>query len=233
VRTTPQAVVGIACNVSQGTFITFEGTEGCGKSTQIKRLAAGLEKQGVLVRLLREPGSTSIGEEIRHTLQHSHENHAMTPETELLLMNASRAQLVREVVRPSLDRGETVLCDRYFDSTLAYQGYGREMDLRQVQGMIDFAVGTTVPDLTLYLRIPLEVSEQRRVERAKQAGEGLERDRMEEADAAFFKRVEKGFEVLARDSTGRIVVVDGTESPDNVEKMVWDSVWPLLQSRQS
>ena len=112
-----------------GLFITFEGTEGGGKSTQIQLLAKRLRELGRRVRVLREPGGTPIGEEIRHTLQHSEANRAMTSEAELLLMNASRAQLVREVIRPALDAGEVVLCDRFHDSTTAYQGYGRQLDL--------------------------------------------------------------------------------------------------------
>src|SRR5579864_4877914 len=122
----------------KGLFITFEGTEGCGKSTQVRLLAERLTALGHRVRTLREPGGTPIGEEIRHTLKHSHQNHAMTGETELLLMNASRAQLVREIIRPALAAGEIVLCDRYFDSTTAYQGHGRGLDLKHVQTIIDF-----------------------------------------------------------------------------------------------
>src|SRR5580658_6969302 len=111
--------------MSKGLFITFEGTEGCGKSTQIKLLADRLLSLGHRVRTLREPGGTPIGEEIRHTLKHSQANVAMTAEAELLLMNASRAQLVREVIRPALAAGDIVLCDRFYDSSVAYQGYGR------------------------------------------------------------------------------------------------------------
>src|SRR5512135_2474527 len=123
----------------KGQCITFEGTEGSGKSTQIALLAERLRRLGRTVRLLREPGGTPIGEEIRHTLKHSHANQAMMPETELLLMNASRAQLVREVIRPALAAGEIILCDRFYDSTTAYQGYGRQLDLAMVQAMIQLA----------------------------------------------------------------------------------------------
>ncbi len=117
----------------KGLFVTFEGTEGSGKSTHINWLAETLRQRGRTVRLLREPGGTPIGEEIRHTLQHSQQNDRMTAEAELLLMNASRAQLVREVIRPALARGELVLCDRFYDSTVAYQGYGRQLDLQIVR----------------------------------------------------------------------------------------------------
>src|SRR6202142_20384 len=143
-------------------FITFEGTEGCGKSTQVELLAQRLNALGYRVRTLREPGGTPIGEELRHTLKHSKVNVAMTYETELLLMNASRAQLVRETIRPALARGEIVVCDRFYDSTTAYQGYGRGLDPALVKSMIDFAVGDTRPDLTILLTVPIDVSEARR-----------------------------------------------------------------------
>src|SRR6266550_9628152 len=129
--------------MSKGLFISFEGTEGCGKSTQIKLLAERLAALGHRVHTLREPGGTPIGEEIRHTLKHSPQNQAMTAEAELLLMNASRAQLVREVIRPALAAGEVVLCDRFYDSTTAYQGHGRGLNLETVRRIIDFAVGDT------------------------------------------------------------------------------------------
>ena len=149
----------------KGLFITFEGTEGSGKTTQISLLADRLRSMGYSVRTLREPGGTPIGEEIRHTLKHSPANHAMTAEAELLLMNASRAQLVREVIRPALAAGEIVLCDRFYDSTTAYQGYGRQLDLQMVKNIIDVAVGDTRPDLTLLFIVPHEVSEARRLAR--------------------------------------------------------------------
>src|SRR5437879_10046944 len=151
----------------KGVLITFEGTEGSGKSTHVQLLAERLRTAGRAVRVLREPGGTPIGEEIRHTLKHSAANHAMTSETELLLMNASRAQLVREVIRPALAAGEIVLCDRFYDSTIAYQGYGRQLDLKMVHSIINFAVGETRPNLTLLLMVPVAVSEARRLERQK------------------------------------------------------------------
>ena len=178
-----------------GLLISFEGTEGSGKSTQISLLAERLRSLHYTVRTLREPGGTPIGEEIRHTLKHSAANHAMTPEAELLLMNASRAQLVREVIRPALAAGEIVVCDRYYDSTTAYQGHGRQLDLGMVQRIIDVAVGDTRPDLTLLLLVPHELSEQRRIER--QSTLPFMRDRIEEADRSFFQRVEHGFNAIA------------------------------------
>src|SRR4051812_34647140 len=150
-------------------------------------LAERLRSLGHHVRSLREPGGTPIGEEIRHTLKHSKDNTAMTAEAELLLMNASRAQLVREVIRPALANGEIVLCDRFYDSTTAYQGHGRELDLKMVQNIIDVAVGDTRPDLTLLLAVPHRVAVERLL--ARQATMPFVRDRMEEAGRNFFERV--------------------------------------------
>jgi dTMP kinase len=199
-----------------GRFITFEGTEGGGKSTQINLLAARLRERGLTVRTLREPGGTPIGEEIRHTLQHSAQNQAMTAEAELLLMNASRAQLVREVIRPALRAGEIVLCDRFYDSTIAYQGYGRGLDLETVRRIIAFAVGDTRPDLTIVLHVPIDVSEVRR-----KAREAKQRDRMEELDRQFFERVEAGFKAIAAAEPKRVRVLDATESIERVQEQIW------------
>ena len=214
-----------------GIFITFEGTEGGGKSTQVEILAERLRALGRTVRVLREPGGTPIGEEIRHTLKHSEANRAMTSEAELLLMNASRAQLVREIIRPALAAGEVVLCDRFYDSTTAYQGYGRQLDPERVRTIIDFAVGVTRPDLTLLLEVPIEISEARRRSRkAKPAGNEPERDRMEEADRAFFERVQQGFQAIAVAEPQRVRIIDATQSIDKVSGTIWALVAPLLSS---
>jgi dTMP kinase len=209
-----------------GLFISFEGTEGGGKSTQIQRLANRLRREGNAIIVLREPGSTAIGEEIRHTLKESQQNHAMTAEAELLLINASRAQLVREVIRPALSRGNIVLCDRFFDSTVAYQGFGRELDLAFVRSVIDFAVGETRPDLTLLLSVPLDVSESRRIARGQQTAP--QRDRFEESDRSFFQRVERGFQTLAKSEPDRIRVIDATAPVEAVESSIWNLVAPLV-----
>ena len=154
------------------------------------------------MRTLREPGGTPIGEEIRHTLKHSAVNQAMMAETELLLMNASRAQLVREIIQPALASGEIVLCDRFYDSTTAYQGYGRQLDLGLVRTVIDIAVGATRPHLTLLLNVPQEISQQRL--RARQATLPFLRDRIEEADRSFFERVAKGYHAIAAAEPNRV-----------------------------
>lgn len=212
-----------------GLLISFEGTEGCGKSTQIARLAGCLRAHGHAARLVREPGGTPIGEEIRHTLKHSAANHAMTAEAELLLMNASRAQLVREILRPALAAGEIVLCDRFYDSTTAYQGYGRELDLKLVKAVIDFAVGKTRPHLTLLLQVPLEVSRGRLASR--QSILPFMRDRIEEADHGFFERVVNGYRAIAEAEPGRVKIIDATGSAEAVYEEIWKQVEPLLPSR--
>ena len=209
-------------------FITFEGTEGSGKTTQISLLAERLRSMGHTVRTLREPGGTPIGEEIRHTLKHSPANHAMTPEAELLLMNASRAQLVREVIRPALESGEIVLCDRFYDSTTAYQGYGRELDLQMVKNIIDVAVGETRPDLTLLFIVPHEVSEARRVARQPTLPLPFKRDRIEEADQSFFARVAQGYQAIAAAEPQRVRQFDATGDVPRIRAAIWDLVQPLV-----
>jgi dTMP kinase len=212
--------------MAKGLFITFEGTEGCGKSTQMELLRRQLLSLGHRVHPLREPGGTSIGEEIRHTLKHSKNNAAMTAEAELLLMNASRAQLVREIIRPALAAGEIILCDRFYDSTTAYQGYGRQLDLKMVQSVVDMAVGDTKPNLTLLLKVSPEISEQRCA--ARQSTLPFIRDRIEEASQEFFARVTKGFEAIAAAEPDRVRVVDTSGSLESVSLKIWQYVQPLL-----
>lgn len=209
-----------------GLFITFEGTEGGGKSTQVAMLADRLHRMGHRARVLREPGGTPIGEEIRHLLKHHPANEVMMPETELLLLNASRAQLVLEVIRPALSAGEVVICDRFYDSTIAYQGYGRQLDLKLVKSIVNFAVGRTNPDLTLLLSLPVEVSETRRL--ARQTASAGPRDRFEEADRAFFLRVEHGFKQIAEAEPERVKPVDATQSIEAVHDDIWRHVNPWL-----
>jgi dTMP kinase len=215
-----------------GLFITFEGTEGSGKSTQIDILAQRLHAGGLAVRRFREPGGTPIGEEIRHTLKHSTVNHAMTAETELLLMNASRAQLVGEAIRPALAAGAIVLCDRFYDSTVAYQGHGRGLDPVMVRKIIDCAVGRTRPDLTFLLLVPVKVSEERRRARLL-PGLEMVRDRMEEADRSFFERVEAGYKKLAAEEPDRVRSIDATASPEEVSREIWSVVEPLARKLES
>ncbi len=204
-----------------GIFITFEGTEGCGKSTHIKKLATCLKEEGHTVRTLREPGGTESGEEIRELLKHGPDN--LAPQAELLLMNASRAQLVREIIRPALAAGEVVLCDRFFDSTTVYQGTGRGLDAVHVQSLIDFAVGKTRPDLTLLLQIPLETSEKRRANRRGS-------DRFESANREFFMRIEAGYAALAEAESDRIQVIDANRPLENVQADIMSAVSAALKN---
>jgi dTMP kinase len=210
----------------KGLFITFEGTEGSGKSTQVVLLQDRLRDWGHTVRVFREPGGTPIGEEIRHTLKHSLANAAMTSEAELLLMNASRAQLVREQIRPALARGEIIICDRFHDSTTAYQGYGRQMDLETVRRIIEVAVGNTRPDLTLLLDVLPEVSAERM--RSRQATLPFVRDRLEEGDCAFFDRVAQGYQAIAAEEPKRFRIIDASGTKENVQSAVWQVVLPLV-----
>jgi dTMP kinase len=209
-----------------GLFITFEGTEGSGKSTQIQLLTNRLLELGKEVISLREPGGTPIGEEIRHTLKHSAANVGMCGETELLLMNASRAQLIHEVIRPALCKGRIVLCDRFFDSTIAYQAFGRGLDVKMIERLTEFVVGPTIPDLTLLLRVPLEISESRRLTRLN--SQPVQRDRLEQENRSFFERVEKGYDAIAASGGDRVRTIDATQGVEVVQAEVWRWVESLI-----
>ena len=185
-----------------GFFISLEGTEGCGKSTLMGHLTDRLQSDGHELVQLREPGGTESGEDIRKILKHGPDN--LTPEAELLLMNASRAQLVREVIRPALSEGKVILCDRFYDSTTAYQGYGRGLNLNLVQSVIDLAVGDTIPDVSFLFEIPLDISEERQSKRSVT-------DRFESSDRAFFERVTVGYKTIAKEHPGRISTIDATQ----------------------
>jgi dTMP kinase len=211
-----------------GLFVTFEGTEGSGKSTQIQLLAKRLESLGRKVLCVREPGGTPLGEEIRHTLKHSAAGAGMCPEAELLLVNASRAELVRQVIKPALGEDKIILCDRFLDSTIAYQVFGRGLDATQVQRILDFTIADTLPHLTLLLRVPLEVSEQRRANRTPQQDPTAHRDRFEEQDREFFRRVEQGYDAIAASTDTRVRSLDATRSIDEVHQEVWRWVEALL-----
>ncbi|MDP7049164.1 MAG: dTMP kinase [Verrucomicrobiota bacterium] len=205
-----------------GLLITFEGIEGCGKSTQIERLAKQLPKVGRQVVTLREPGGTPIGEAIREVVKHPPGDATISPDAELLLMNASRAQLVQEAIRPALAKGAVVLCDRFYDSSLAYQGFGRELDMAKVQQAIDLAVGDTKPNLTLLLDIPLSVSQDRVSARHELTAEL--QDQFDESGANFFKRVLDGFHTLAKAEPDRFQIINGDQSLNNVTEEIWGSI---------
>src|SRR5215467_2966156 len=170
-------------------FITFEGSEGCGKSTQAEGLAAHLKQGGVPYILTREPGGTPIGESIRELLQFAPHNSGMTPETELLLFEASRSQLVREIIKPALERGICVIADRFFDSTTAYQGAARKLDHETVEHLNEFAVGDCIPNITFVLDIDA-ASAKARMQKPRRP------DRMEQEPAEFYERVREAYREL-------------------------------------
>ncbi|MCW0221557.1 MAG: dTMP kinase, partial [Prosthecobacter sp.] len=174
-------------NTPTGFFLSFEGSEGCGKSTQIQLLKSRLEEGDEKVVILREPGGTSVGEEIRHLLQHAKAGEGMTAEAELLLFAASRAQIVREKIRPLLASGTVVILDRFLDSTTVYQGIARGLPLDSVRAINAFATGGTLPQLTLVLDMDPAIAHQRI------HATGRELDRMESQPLAFFEKVRQGY----------------------------------------
>jgi dTMP kinase len=206
---------------STGLFITFEGSEGCGKSTQISRLAARLRDQQREVVQLREPGGTPIGESIRNLLQYDATASAMAPEAELLLFAASRAQLVREIIRPALQRGAVVLCDRFLDSTTVYQGVARALSWNDVAAINDFAIGGTLPDLTLLL--DLDAAEGRRRAAVRKGPV----DRMEQEGQDFYEAVRRGYLELAQGDPHRFAIIDASASEEVVER----AITAVLQER--
>ncbi len=198
-------------NINQdGLFITLEGSEGCGKTTQSQALADFLKHKGYDVLLTREPGGTAIGEQIRAILA-NRENTAMQLRTEVLLFQASRAQLVEEVIRPHLARKGIVVCDRYADSTLAYQGYGyRLIPMEQVRALVEFATGGLQPHLTLLLDLDVEIGLRRRTR-------GGQVNRLDTYELAFYQRVRQGYLDLAAQQPERWVIVDATPAFDEVQ----------------
>ena len=201
-----------------GFLLSFEGSEGCGKSTQIRLLKERLEKAGRQVIVLREPGGTEIGESIRHLLLHSKESHSMTSETELLLFAASRAQIVREKIRPLLEAGVFVILDRFLDSTTVYQGIARGLPLDAVNAINRFAIGGTLPQLTVLLDLDTQTAWQRI------HATGRELDRMESQPPEFFEKVRQGYLQLAAAEPQRFQVIDASAAPEVVHEAVWERV---------
>ena len=208
--------------MSRGRFITLEGPEGGGKTTQARRLVARLEARGRRVIYTREPGGTKTGEAIRDILQHDHAGEPVTPEAEVLLFSASRAQLVRQVIRPALERGIWVVCDRFADSTTAYQGYGRGFPVETLLGLNAFAIGPAVPDLTFLLDVQVAAGFDRLA--GRHAAQGGGPDRMEREARAFHERVRAGYLELARRWPERFRVVDAGLPADDVEARIWSAV---------
>jgi len=203
-------------------FITFEGPEGGGKTTQLRLLQSALQTQGYQVIATREPGGTAIGNAIRTILldpQHA----TMSPRAEALLFNAARAQLIDEIIQPALAADQIVLCDRFTDSTLAYQGYGRHLPLADLQNLINFATLGVRPQLALFLDIPAETGLRRKSQLATE-----EWNRMEAEALAFHQRVRVGFLTLVAAEPERWLVVDATQSIAQVQQVIWQRVAALL-----
>ena len=210
--------------MARGRFITFEGGEGCGKSTQVKRLKEALEREGLEVLVTREPGGTWLGEQIRSLLK-DQDTDAPCARAELLLFLASRAQQVRNVMRPALERGAWVVSDRFSDSTMAYQGYGRGLPLDVLRVANDFACEGLKPDLTVLLDVDTETSRARL--RTREAATNTTADRIEQAGDAFHARLRQGFLEMAAQEPNRIVTIDASGTPDEVWEKVWKSLTPL------
>jgi dTMP kinase len=208
--------------VKPGKFITFEGPEGSGKSTQIKRLVEKLEAQGIAVICTREPGGTATGEAIRNILQHNSAGEPLAERAELLLFTASRAQLMSQVIRPALEQGTWVICDRFIDSTMAYQGYARGMALATLDQINTFAISGRKPDLTLLLDLDIERGFQRLEERYSDGQESADRFEREARD--FHQRVRDGYRQLAAGEPERFEVIDSDRPIDTVASDIWSAV---------
>jgi dTMP kinase len=209
----------------KGVLITFEGIDFAGKTTQIELLIQALEDFGLQVLLVREPGGTLISEKIRRILLDP-TSKDMSSEAELLLYSASRAQLVWEKILPALEKGQVVICDRFYDSSTAYQGYGRGLDLEVVAQLNRFAAFGLVPDITFFLDLEPELTSARQKER----GQG--EDRLESSSKEFFKRVRTGYYHIADDRTRHVVTVDAKDDPDVLHKRIWSEVKPLIEARR-
>ena len=199
-------------------FITFEGGEGCGKSTQARALFRNIRGSGVPVILTQEPGGTPLGREVRQWLKGEFDS---DPVAELLLFNASRAQLVNNVIRPALKGGKVVLCDRFYHSTIAYQGYGRGLDLEMIDTVNNIATSGLKPDLIIFLDTDVEQALSRK----------RNKDRFEHEDIAFHKRVKQGYLEMCKADPKLLMVIDGSLSKSEIEKIIWDKVVGLLPKR--
>lgn len=202
--------------IIRGQFITFDGIDGAGKTTQINRLAEQLRNVGKTVYITREPGGTALSEKIRELLL-STENR-MSPTTELLLMFAARAEHIEAVLRPKVENGEWVICSRFSDATMAYQGYARGVNLDKIKTIAEVVHGDFNPDLSLFLDLPAEVAAARRIER----GEAV--DRFEAEDIAFMKAVRQGYLSIAKEQPKRCKVIDATENIEQMAKAIWQVV---------
>jgi dTMP kinase len=203
-------------------FVTLEGPDGCGKSTQAKLLAERLKSEGYPVLLTREPGGTAIGDQIRRVLM-SLDNRSMHPRTEFLLFSASRSQLAQEVIRPHLEKGGAVVSDRFYDSSLAYQGYGHGLSRQQLRAITEFATEGLLPDLTLLLDVPVLVG----LERRRSGGQW---NRLDDYDLEFHERARQGYLELAQAEPERWQIVSADQPVGIIASLVWQWVEPRLQS---
>lgn len=203
-------------------FITFEGPEGSGKTSQLPALAHYLRDGGYEVLVTREPGGTAVGDQIRDVLM-SLKNVAIVPRTEILLFLAARAQHVDSVIRPAIEAGKLVLCDRFSDSTLAYQGYGHKTDLETLRSLLNFSTGGLIPDLTLLLDLPVEIGFERKRDNS------VEWNRLDAYDQAFHERVRQGYLDLAADEPDRWIVIDATKSKNEVQIAMRDAIINRLE----
>ncbi|MDP2919470.1 MAG: dTMP kinase [Dehalococcoidia bacterium] len=201
-------------------FITFEGGEGSGKSSQARALYRTLLRQSISVILIHEPGSTPLGEKLSRLLKH-HRDIQISPISELLLFNAARAQLVSEVIRPALEKGTVVICDRFTDSTIAYQGSGRGLDIKRVVAVNDTATGGLKPHLTVLLDIPVEEGLKRK--------QGKHIDRFELENIAFHDKVRQGYLALAKREPRRFLVVDARRDRQTIAGIIQQQVGRLLK----
>lgn len=208
-----------------GMFITFEGLDGAGKSTQIRRIEARLQALGQQVLCTREPGGTATGDRVRQLLLDPEST--ILGETEVLLYAASRAQLVREVLRPALARGETILCDRYVDASLAYQGAGLGLGVAEVARVNHFATGGLQADLTFLFDVPVAVSQVRVVDSRR----GAQADRIEQRSTAYFSAVREQFLAIAQGAPERVQIVDATRPEGDIEQEIWAAITKRIGTR--
>ena len=203
-------------------FISFEGLDSSGKSTQVKLLEDRLKKMAYPCILLREPGGTAISEQVRDILL-DRVNTSMSMKAELFLFCAARTQLVTEIILPALRRGEMVICDRFHDSTTAYQGYGRGLDLNEIEQIHVITTGGTFPDLTLLIDVDMDELVRRRV------AAGLSADRMESAGRTFFDNVRRGYLAIAAREPKRVVLIDGMQDAGLIHEQIWDEISTRLK----
>ena len=206
----------------RGLFITFEGTDGAGKTTQIERLTANLRQTGYDVCLTREPGGTPISEQVRDMLLNP-DHSEMAATTELLLYAASRAQHVSEVIKPALESGKIVISSRFADATVVYQGYGRGLDLERIHYLNRIATDGVTPDVTFVLDLPVEIG----LQRAQSSRGGL--DRLEREKIAFHRRLREGYQIIAKQEPQRLKVIDAQVSPEQVYAQIHKTIQPFLQ----